>query len=438
MTASGPHNRSGRPRAVCVVIDDFYPPSRDSIQLIAYDLSREFGTLGWNSLVLTRQTEPPSACHEQIGTIDIRRLPPAGMFKGKGLRAVWPVLRQLCFVLATLIVQARRYEVILTIGSKLLPVPVALASVLTRKPWFVRAESPSEIYEQFTEVSLRRIPRPAAQVLVRFWRVIRLAALRRATGYIAISPEISDGFKRLNLDPHKIIAIPNSVDMRVYRPVSRAEKLALRRRLGLPETDLIFAYTGRLVNTKGLPYMLEAWADLANAYPDVHLVLVGSGHGSLDDCEAELRAFVVEQGLQSRVCMTGKVDNVAEYLQAADVFVFPSDLEGFSLALTEAMATGLPAVATRVGAADQLVEDHVTGFLVEPRDQEAIRAAMEQMITHRGLLPDMGIRARAKVADLCSLEKVATDYMTLFAEADSSLIPSAESSKHLGLTEVGD
>jgi glycosyltransferase involved in cell wall biosynthesis len=84
--------------------------------------------------------------------------------------------------------------------------------------------------------------------------------------------------------------------------------------------------------------LIRVWPALIGQFPELHLVLVGSGSESIDSCEAELQLLIHENVLESTVTLTGKVVNVHEYLQALDLFVFPSDFEGFSLAVLEALA----------------------------------------------------------------------------------------------------
>src|SRR5207302_7380780 len=110
------------------------------------------------------------------------------------------------------------YDVVLVLGSKTLPLPVAIASGFTHKRWFVKFESPAELWEPISEASLAQIARPVAALLSGAWRRVRQFALRRADGYIAISAEIAESLSSLKLDKSKTRAIPNGVDTYVYRP----------------------------------------------------------------------------------------------------------------------------------------------------------------------------------------------------------------------------
>jgi glycosyltransferase involved in cell wall biosynthesis len=127
---------------------------------------------------------------------------------------------------------------------------------------------------------------------------------------------------------------------------------------------------------------------MAADVPSAHLLIVGSGAGQALSVEEDLRAAVVREGLAPRVTFTGRLDDVSEALQAADVFAFPSVYEALGLSLIEAAATGLPAVGARTGGIVDVIEDGASGWLVAPGDVADLAARL------RGLALDPGARAR--------------------------------------------
>jgi glycosyltransferase involved in cell wall biosynthesis len=144
-------------------------------------------------------------------------------------------------------------------------------------------------------------------------------------------------------------------------------------------------------------------------------LLLGSGKGSFDSCEEELRDYLRDHRLGSTVAFAGEVDNVHEYLQASDIFVFPSEYEGFSLAIVEAMFSGLPVVATRVGSAPELIEDRYNGLLIGPKDAAELRAAIEWLLENRERWATMGERARESVLDRYRIESVADKHLDVLS-----------------------
>jgi hypothetical protein len=145
------------------------------------------------------------------------------------------------------------------------------------------------------------------------------------------------------------------------------------------------------------------------------LVLVGEGGGDMHDCEPALRAFVARHGLESQVRFTGPVSNVQDWLQAADVFVFPTENEAFGLSLVEAMACGLPAVTTRVGGLRDFVEHGVNAWAIEPGDAAGLTAGLRALLTDAALAARLGATARETVLARFGEDAVAHAYEQLLS-----------------------
>jgi glycosyltransferase involved in cell wall biosynthesis len=208
--------------------------------------------------------------------------------------------------------------------------------------------------------------------------------------------------------------IPNGVDTTRFQPIGAAARVELRRRLGLPESAPVFVYTGRLVSYKGLPRLLEVWPAILDAAPDARLLLVGGGGLDIHNCEDELRRQVRDQGLEASVSFVGSVDDVAPYLQVADVFAFPTENDAFPSSLVEAMACRLAVVTTPVGAIPTIVEDGFNGLLVPPGDSAALRAALVRVLDDPGLRARLGDAARQTALARYSAEAVTREYAGLF------------------------
>jgi glycosyltransferase involved in cell wall biosynthesis len=158
--------------------------------------------------------------------------------------------------------------------------------------------------------------------------------------------------------------------------------------------------------------LLSVWERLD--WPDLFLLLVGSGAGSHDSCDAEVGLFA--RAHPDRVATPGRVANVHEYLQASDVFVFLSHNEAFSVSLLEALATGLPCIATDVGAAREVVRHRVWGTLVSPGlPPDALIREIDWLQAHRVHWPAMGARAREHIVARYALPRIARRYLELFS-----------------------
>src|SRR5262249_164403 len=145
---------------------------------------------------------------------------------------------------------------------------------------------------------------------------------------------------------------------------------------------------GNVRPAKGHAYLLEATACLRARFPGLRVVIVGRG----GEHWAPLRARITALRLDDILTLAGERREVASLLQAADLFVQPSVIEGLPLALLEALAAGVPTVATAVGGVPRVVEDRITGRLVPPAAPLALAEAMGDLIDH----PD---RARRMAAD---------------------------------------
>jgi glycosyltransferase involved in cell wall biosynthesis len=233
----------------------------------------------------------------------------------------------------------------------------------------------------------------------------RYAGIRWARRVQAISAEIARDLAALGIDPDRVVRIPNGQDDGVHRPASAEERAALRARLGLPENDVLVLYAGRFARYKGVLDLLQAWRGLEP--PDgVTLVLVGEP--ALDDPVHELPQA-------PRVLVhpwTGEVD---DYQRACDVVVLPSYAEGMSNALLEAMACGMAPVATRVGAAPEMIVDGESGFLIAPGDVTGLRDALRRLIGDRVLRERLGAAAAAVVAERYAIAPVVDQIEAAYA-----------------------
>lgn len=173
-------------------------------------------------------------------------------------------------------------------------------------------------------------------------------------------------------------------------PLAKKDTEAIsRNELGLSKEDTVFIYTGRLIDDKGIPYLLEA---LSKTDHNQKLVLVGDGphKSAYEEMCRDLR-------ISDKVIFLGNRDDVIELLAASDVYVFPTLHENLSNALLEAATMRLPMIATNVGGNPEIIQDGCEGVLVPPKDSEALREAMEKLTIDEQLRIDMGKKAFAKM-----------------------------------------
>jgi glycosyltransferase involved in cell wall biosynthesis len=165
---------------------------------------------------------------------------------------------------------------------------------------------------------------------------------------------------------------------------------------------------------KGLELLLQVWGRLVADHPRLMLVLVGGGSDHSLSCEPELRDYVSEHGLDGSVRFTGYVSNVVDHLQASDFFVLPSEREAMSVSVIEAMACGLPVIATRVGGTAEVIEDGISGCLVEPRDGATLERVMREFVADAARSRSLAQRARERVLERFDIRVVARDHEAMF------------------------
>ena len=176
----------------------------------------------------------------------------------------------------------------------------------------------------------------------------------------------------------------------------------------------MFTFTGRLVSYKGLPLLLRVWDQLQQVHSQALLVLVGSGGLDAHNCEAELREFVQRRGLGDSVRFTGGVHNVHQYLQASDIFVFPTEKEAFGISLIEAMACGLPVIATPTGGIRDILSHERDGLLIEAGSFQGLYDAIQRLLTDRRLADGLGRAALLTARTRYAREVVLQRYVELF------------------------
>lgn len=206
--------------------------------------------------------------------------------------------------------------------------------------------------------------------------------------------------------------IPNAVAIPVVGQQKSAARAALAEAHPLLATSgaaQVALYTGRLHPGKGLADLVAAWSQIARELPGAQLWLTGEG-----PYRDALARQIAQLGLDGRVVLTGAFDTVDELLAAADVFVLPSLEEGMSLSLLEAMAAGLPVVATDIPANRLLIKHERHGLLVPTKNEDALGGAILRLLREQALAQRLAEAARQRVRREFSLAECARRHLELF------------------------
>ncbi|MFC1485402.1 glycosyltransferase [Candidatus Latescibacterota bacterium] len=231
------------------------------------------------------------------------------------------------------------------------------------------------------------------------------------------SPDMIRRMGAVGIDTGKIGLVPNAVQADFAADVSDKQAAALKTSLGIPPGNLVVLAMGRMVHVKGFSYLLDAFKRVAAKRSDVTLVLAGGG--VLYD---DLRTLARESGMADRVVMPGTVmrNQVPVYYRMADVFVVPSvrhesgAVDGLPVVVPEAMAAGLPVVASEIGGIPVLIRDGVNGILVAERDSAGIAGAVLKLLGNRDLRDRFGERSRHIIRDAVNYRTVAEYYRKLY------------------------
>lgn len=239
----------------------------------------------------------------------------------------------------------------------------------------------------------------------------RIANLRKHFDtFVTISHEIDAELAEVDVPIERRVFIPNGVDTDRFTPLESLERDTLRARLGLDNGPVV-VFSGRLADEKRVNLLISIWPALRVVHPNAQLLVLGTGPK-----ESELK-HSAGAGIEFK----GLVDDVAPFLQAADLFVLPSIAEGLSVALLEAMATGTPAIATAVGGAPDVIEQGVSGWLVPPDDERALREAIVTLLDDPMRRKSLGMLGRERVVDgyalMASADKLRNMYDLLIEGA---------------------
>ena len=232
----------------------------------------------------------------------------------------------------------------------------------------------------------------------------RIKTLRRyVNAFITISDEIDAELSAHHIAPAQRLLIPNGVDTEHYAPTSKAEKAQLRETLALPEGPLVL-FMGRFAAEKRIQDLISIWPKILITHPNATLLLIGTGEE-----EPALQALAGKN-----VRFTGALDNVSPVLNAVDLFVLPSATEGLSNAMLEAMAAGLPVIATSVGGAPDVIQHGHNGWLIPPGDRPKLFLAVKTLLENKNQRSSLGHQARITMQKQYALPVTAQRLRSLY------------------------
>lgn len=239
--------------------------------------------------------------------------------------------------------------------------------------------------------------------------------MRRATAVIAFSHAAKEqAVQHLGVEASKVHVVYHGVGRELHPALPKRELLDA---IGWKNGERILLYLGSMESRKNPMFLLDVLADLLSRGQMARLVLCGAG-----PLAESLRREIQRRGLESHACLTGPVPErlKADYYNLADVFLFPSALEGFGLSLAEAMSCGKPVVAFDNSSISEVVERGQTGFLVESGDRNEFVRNTAMLLENDSLRAEMGCRARERVERLFRWERAAQQTLDVYSQALAS------------------
>lgn len=395
-----PHRREG---TLTAILSTYYRPVIGGVETAAEHLARFLAERGRPVTVITKRTSPVHPARETLDGVDVQRTPPVGERRGSGkwlaipwfIAALWTrrhALRLICCV------DFRGIGIAALIGGALLGVPVVFE---TSTDGTISGES---VRRRLGRLGLSTHGTVARAVT---WPI--RAIYRQAGLFVCVSRTLENELRASGVPPDRIKYFPHTVDRAIYHPLGEDQRRSARNLRGIAEGQALVLFVGRMSREKGVNELLDAWERLSPQ--DAVLVLVGPGMpGHQWDCSEMVERHAAQPHLRVRWVGHAAQEEVAAWMQIADLAVQPSHFEAFGIAAAEAMACGLPVVASDVGGFRDYVQDGVNGRRVPPRDAQALADAMGSLLLDRDLRSRLSLGAIA-TAERFDEERVLTDLM---------------------------
>jgi glycosyltransferase involved in cell wall biosynthesis len=351
-----------------MVVEGFYP-STGGAEMQAGLLSRSLLAAGHHVRILTPRLDRSRPVNETIDGVAVERI------AYPRVRIVGAVLLALKFAWR-LVATRNQYDAIHIHTAKNLATVAGLLRPLLRRPIIVKISGAWEFEGGILDPKLRRDP------IVR----MRNACIRRIDYVQCISAYTGKMLRQAGYPERRIRMIPNAVDLGRFRNPLR---------VGV-RVEPVVLFVGRVQPVKGLDVLIDAWAKVRRLVPEARLIIAGDGA-----ILPQLRERAAERGVADSVHFPGRVTQLeaAAMYEQADVYVQPSHLEGLPNSVLEAMASGLPIVATRVSGNEDLVVDHANGRLVPAGNPDALATALTELLRDPELIKRMGTESRRLVEE---------------------------------------
>ena len=369
-----------KPRVL--IASTYYHPVLGGVETHARQLAVHLQERGFGVEVLTKRVDPDAAREEVIDEVLVHRVGPAGERNARGKWAALPAFFERMMALGP------RFDAIVCVDYRGIGIAAVTVGKLLRRPVIVQGETAGVLAGPTANGRSGLAPETVATTIL---KAPARAIYRRADHVLCIGRDLEAEALRAGMPRDRVHYQPPGVDLARFHPPAPGEAARLRHALDWPADRRVVLFVGRLSVEKGAMDLVEAWQIAGRS--DAILALVGpdmTGHAW--DVGGPARAYVAGHGLSDRVRFEGAAADTAIYYRAADLYAHPSHFEAFGSSAVEAMASGLPIVASGVGGLRDFLVDGENALLHEPKSPPSIAAAIAR------LLDDEPLRARLAAA----------------------------------------
>ncbi len=246
---------------------------------------------------------------------------------------------------------------------------------------------------------------------LRIYNKLDVLGLRFANEIIAVSEEIREELIKAGISKGRVIVIQNAVDWNMSDRIFLENRRKTRKLYDIGGEEILIGYVGRLSEEKGLRYLIEAVSELKKFGLEVRIVIIGEGPG-----RSEIERWVMERGISNSVIFAGFQRDIKKWLPSIDIFVLPSLTEGTPIALLEAMAAGLPVVASAVGGIPEVVNSGKNGILIPPANPGELVNALLTVSKNDRLRKSLSKVAKETIRKRFGVEKWITKIENTYTE----------------------
>lgn len=362
------------PKPRVVILTPFFRPVVGGSESNAERLARFLQDHGFAVRVVTKRISSTLPDVEEMNGLRVERIGPHGERSGLGKWRLIPA--------ATSWLSRERdsYDVVCCVDYRGVGIAAIAARARTGRPVVLQAQTTGVLGGVGGLDALTKwLPR---------------TIYARGDAFACISRVIEREVLASGIPRERVHHLPNAIDMTRFHPATDDEKRAFRRAQDLPDNAVICLFVGRLSREKGLMDLMQAWPSVQNA------VLLIAGPDMADhpwNVGPAAREFVQQHKIGSTVRFLGSIDDVAPLVRAVDIAIQPSHFEALGLSAIEALASGVPVVASAVGGMLDFMVDDSNGTLCPPQNPKALAGAIRALVDNRELREGAASRARESV-----------------------------------------